>query len=105
MYDPWQPAVVLDGAGAVVEVSARGELSAPPVQVVLGASAAGTTAPGAESEAADVAGWAGPWPTEERWWDEQRARRCARLQLVCGDGRALLVTRSDGAWWLEAVYD
>jgi hypothetical protein len=28
-----------------------------------------------------------------------------QLQLVLADGRALLVSRSEGTWQLEAIYD
>lgn len=51
----------------------------------------------------DVAAWAGPWPAAERWWIARRQR--ARLQVVTGDGAALLLVAERGRWWLEAVYD
>jgi protein ImuB len=53
----------------------------------------------------EVTGWAGPWPTQERWWAPAEARRLVRLQLGLADGRALLVALGDGAWNVEAIYD
>ncbi|HWD61966.1 MAG TPA: DNA polymerase Y family protein, partial [Humibacter sp.] len=52
-----------------------------------------------------VAAWAGPWPVEERWWDEDAARSLSRLQLVDETGGAWLVLLEHGAWALEARYD
>jgi protein ImuB len=52
-----------------------------------------------------VAAWAGPWPTEERWWDGQSARRRARVQLCLADGSAHLLALEGGQWWVEATYD
>jgi protein ImuB len=42
---------------------------------------------------------------EERWWDADRARRVARLQVVTQEGSALLLALESGRWWIEAVYD
>jgi hypothetical protein len=50
-----------------------------------------------------VVGWAGPWPSEERWWSVPR--RQARMQIVTGGGTAHLLTRERGSWWLEGTYD
>ncbi len=52
-----------------------------------------------------VVGWAGPWPTEEHWWDPDRARRRARVQVVLADGTAHLLALEGGAWHLEGTYD
>ncbi len=49
--------------------------------------------------------WAGPWPLDERWWDPDRHRRWARLQVVDAQGVARLVVVEDGRWWVEATYD
>jgi protein ImuB len=92
-HDP-VAADVVDGAGTPVGVSGRGELSAAPAQVSV-----------AGGPWAAVAAWAGPWPLEERWWDDARRRRRARLQLVTADGTARLVTLEAGAWHVEATYD
>ena len=85
---------VLDADGREVSVSGRGFVSAAPAVLCR------------ENGRASVAGWAGPWPVEERWWDE-RARRVARFQLVVqtSDGpRAYLAEVSSGQWWLVAEY-
>ncbi|HVC69882.1 MAG TPA: hypothetical protein VNC61_06410 [Acidimicrobiales bacterium] len=50
-----------------------------------------------------VTGWAGPWPSEERWWSAPR--RQARMQVVTAGGTAHLLTRERGGWWLEGTYD
>ena len=52
---------------------------------------------------AEVAGWAGPWPLDERWWDAHGHRRRARFQMVTADGAALLLSVEANRWWLEAV--
>jgi protein ImuB len=83
---------VLDMQGAVVRVSGRGELSAPPMTIV------------GPHGVDRVTGWAGPWPTEERWWDADGRRRRARLQVRCESGAAHLCLIEGGRWWLEASY-
>ena len=87
-------AVVLDGTGTPVGVSARLELTGDPAALVVGAAAA-----------VEIVGWAGPWPIDERWWAPAEARRRARFQVALADGRALLLTLSTGQWAVEAVYD
>jgi hypothetical protein len=84
-------AEVADEGGEAVGVSARGLLTAVPCRLsVEGGPWARVTA------------WAGPWPSEERWWSRTR-RRGARLQAVTGaDAYLLLVER--GRWWVEATY-
>jgi protein ImuB len=57
-----------------------------------------------DGSAHDVAGWAGPWPVDERWWDPARARRTARFQVLTRSGRLLLVAVERGQWWLSAEY-
>jgi len=87
------PVDVLDADGRPVGVTARGRLSAAPVHLGL----RGTLQP--------VTGSAGPWPCEERWWDPDRHRRRARLQLLTSAGTAHLVVLEQGHWSLEATYD
>jgi protein ImuB len=85
---------VLDVDGHAVSVSGRGFVSSAPTVLCR------------EHGHASVTAWAGPWPVEERWWDE-RARRVARFQLVVqtSDGpRAYLAEVSSGQWWLVAEY-
>lgn len=85
---------VHDGDGEAVMVSARLAVSAPPARVAVGARGG-----------AEVTGWAGPWPIDERWWASAEAVRRARLQVALSDGGALLLSLAAGAWTLEAIYD
>lgn len=85
---------VVDAAGERVAVSARAELSAPPHRLVRRGQGS-----------VELAGWAGPWPVDERWWDAARRRRAARFQVVDVHGVAHLVAIEAGSWWLEATYD
>ena len=105
-----------DQFGKLLSVSARHELSASPVSVIIGATHY------------KVNSWAGPWPVEERWWDLARSRRLVRLQLVCekiapkntatentATGRilidsasqilAMLVILEHGEWTVAAIYN
>ncbi len=93
------PALVTDAGGALVSVTGRAQLSAPPARL----TAAG--GPGRPSTDGVIAAWAGPWPVTERWWDPAHARRQARFQLVADDGSAWLAVVQDGRWMLEASYD
>ncbi|WP_372454262.1 DNA polymerase Y family protein [Streptomyces tardus] len=87
------PAHLWDVAGALVEVSGRAVLSAPPARLeVVGRGAVRVT------------GWAGPWPVLEQWWDPSLDRRLARLQIATADGRAWLVQVAEGRWRVEACY-
>ncbi|GAA1690171.1 DNA polymerase Y family protein [Glycomyces endophyticus] len=87
-----QDVEVLDAAGAVVAVSARGDLSATPALVALG------------GRRIRIAAWAGPWPVAERWWSAD-ARRYARLQVELADGSFALLAREDGRWRAVGWYD
>jgi protein ImuB len=94
VHEPPLPAEVVDDSGAAVAVAGRGLCSAPPARVSVGGG-----------PWADVAGWAGPWPVEERWWDPPAHRRRARFQLSTSAGAAHLATVEGGRWWIEATYD
>ncbi len=89
-----RPAGLLDEAGRQVVVGGRGLASAPPARCSLDGAAW-----------VEVRSWAGPWCTDERWWDPLGHRRRARLQLVLADGTAHLLTLESGRWWWEAAYD
>ncbi|OKI75168.1 DNA polymerase Y family protein [Micromonospora sp. CB01531] len=100
---PPAPAVVLptpllatvhDAAGEPVVVSARLAVSAPPARLVVGTG-----------RPAEIVGWAGPWPVDERWWAPAEARRRARFQVCLADGTALLLAVEGGQWLVEAIYD
>jgi protein ImuB len=88
------PAVVRDGDGRVVGVTARLEMTAEPVTLAVEKSAP-----------VAITGWAGPWPVDERWWAPDEGRRRARFQMTTEDGRAVLVSLTQGRWVLEAIYD
>ena len=85
---------LVDHDGALVMVSGRGVLSARPRRVSIRGG-----------PLIDVVGWAGPWTTDERWWDAVAHRRRARFQVMLADGSAHLLTLEDRRWWLEATYD
>lgn len=88
------PAMVYDAAGAPVSVSARLEVSGAPARLAIGSAAP-----------VEIAGWAGPWPVDERWWAPAEARRRARFQISLADGTALLLALCSGRWLVEAIYD
>nr|WP_189077741.1 DNA polymerase Y family protein [Mangrovihabitans endophyticus] len=94
VLDQPMAAVVTDAAGVLVGVSARLELSGIPARLVIDRAAP-----------VEIAGWAGPWPVDERWWAPAEARRRARFQVALADGRAFLLSLADGHWRVEAVYD
>jgi len=86
----------------MVAVDGRGALSAPP-HLLLSPP---TPNESAVTRARDlVVAWAGPWPLDERWWDPERRRRSARLQMVTADGTARLVVLEGGVWRVAATYD
>lgn len=90
------PAAVVVGAeGQPVGVTGRGAVTAAPAQF----------RPRADLDWQPVASWAGPWPIDERWWDESAARRVARFQVVGVDGSAWLLVLDGSDWWTEASYD
>jgi len=89
---PW-PAEVQDVSGAAVRVDGRGSVSAPPARLAVG------------GRSVAVVAWAGPWPTEERWWDRRRRCRRARLQLLTGDGLGCLAVLERGRWQVTALWD
>jgi protein ImuB len=96
------PAVVLgvppkvqlvDASGEPVKVDSRGMAGSDPVRLSV-----------AGGPWAEVKGWAGPWPCDERWWSKPGRRRQARLQVVTSEGAAYLLVCRRG-WWLEGIYD
>ncbi len=85
-------AQLVDDEGRLVGVSGGGMVSGAPARLsVCGGPWVAVT------------GWAGPWPSDERWWSVPR--RQARMQVVTGAGVAHLLTRERGGWWLEGTYD
>lgn len=92
VFPDGRSARVLDVDGHAVHVAGRGLLSCAPETVVV------------SGRVRQVQAWAGPWLLDERWWDADRRRRRARLQVVCADGQALLLACVSQEWFLEAVY-
>jgi protein ImuB len=88
------PVEVLDISGIRVGVTARLAVTAPLAMLVT-----------SEPNQAEIVGWAGPWPVDERWWAPEEASRRARFQVALGDGRALLLCLAEGVWSVEAIYD
>jgi hypothetical protein len=83
---------LLDDAGQRVTVSGGGLLSASPVRLRLD-----------DGPGRTVVAHCGPWPMSERWWSVSRRR--AHLQVLCGDGLALLLRAERSRWWLTGIYD
>ena len=52
-----------------------------------------------------VTAWAGPWPVDERWWDDAAHRRRSRWQVLTADGTAHLLSQEGDRWEVEATYD
>ena len=84
-------AQLADVGGQPVSVSGRGLLTAVPSRLSV-----------EQGPWWDVTSWAGPWPSDERWWSRSR-RRSARLQAVTGAAAHLLVVER-GQWRVEATY-
>jgi hypothetical protein len=84
-------AELVDDRGEPVAVSARGLLTGTPARLSM-----------EEHPWTAVTAWAGPWPSDERWWSRSR-RRSARLQTVTGPAAHLLLIER-GRWWVEATY-
>ena len=98
LLDPPRPVQVLDAGGAPVRVTGNGVVPAAPAQLVSG--------PG---QPVPITAWAGPWPVDERWWDDSAATHAALFQLVDVRGQAYLARCQLAAgpprWTLDAVYD
>lgn len=93
VFESRHPVSVVDAAGNSVTIDDRGNLSNTPAAFSTG------------GEFCSIGAWAGPWPIDERWWDEPLARHCNRFQVVDGDGLAWLLVLDTGSWWAEARYD
>ncbi len=96
--DP-QEVQLLDAIDSPIGVSGRGELTSNPAMVCLDLTPHAT-----RRRRSHVVAWAGPWPADERWWDNDSHRRRARLQLELDDGSAHVVVIEHGVWWLEATF-
>ncbi|MGN7798783.1 DNA polymerase Y family protein [Leifsonia sp. 22587] len=96
VFEVPRPVAVLTVEGAPVEVTDRGDVTAP---IAL------FSATGTPRDARPVDSWAGPWPVRERWWDASLARAMHRFQLVDADGTAWLLSLAGSGWFAEARYD
>ncbi|MCE9515959.1 MAG: DNA polymerase Y family protein, partial [Mycobacterium sp.] len=87
---------LLDAQGDPVRVSARGLFTAEPARLN-----------GTPAHRGALSWWAGPWPVDDRWWDQQVSGRTARAQvLLDGDPpRALLLCYRRRRWCVEGVYE
>ncbi|MHB1490397.1 MAG: hypothetical protein ACYCTH_07840 [Cellulomonas sp.] len=102
VYREPEPVQVVDADGAPVRIDVRLAMSGVPARVLL-PSPARAREPEAGHDVA-IVGWAGPWPSSERWWSRTPQRR-VYLQVGLEDGTALLLAQRDGAWDCEARYD
>jgi protein ImuB len=89
------PAVVLDQEGQPIKITDRGGISGEPARF----------RPSADHRFAPVNAWVGPWPIDERWWEDPDAKLRARFQIVAPDGSAWLLMVSGDQWLTEARYD
>ncbi|ORV90270.1 DNA polymerase [Mycobacterium interjectum] len=92
------PVELLDAQGNSIRVTGRGMFSADPARL---------TVRGRDER---LRWWAGPWPVDERWWDDrpeggQGGSRTARAQVLLEDERAFLVCYRQRRWYLEGSYE
>jgi len=88
-----RPVQLLTADGHPVVLDERDRLHGVPTQLRDG------------PERRTVIGWAGPWPIDERFWDQARHRRASRFQVIDGAGTAWLLVLQGGRWWAEGRYD
>lgn len=97
-----EPVELLDLQGNPVRVTGRGLFSAEPARLDGGRGV--HTGP--------LRWWAGPWPVDERWWDQRQQGRTARAQVLLEaapaareSGPALLLCYRRRRWYVEGVYE
>lgn len=96
LYNPAIPVAVQDESLRPIVVTGRHELSSSPAFVRF-----------ADGTSWKVSMWADPWPVEERWWDPQRWRRHARLQILASKGEETttwLLSVESRQWKIVAAY-
>ncbi len=91
---------LVDIDGAPVTVTGRGMFSGEPARVRRG------------NGRWELSWWAGPWPIDERWWEEREPASvsgvAARAQVLLedkGGGRALLLHFRRQRWYVEGIYE
>ncbi len=89
-----RPAQLVDGNDHPVGVTGQGTATTTPARLSID-----------RGPWTGVDNWAGPWPTDERWWSARGRRRRARMQVVTATGAAHLLSLERGGWWLEGTYD
>lgn len=93
VFTPCLDVQVLDETRHTVRVTGRGLLASEPRIIEWG------------RRCSPVVAWAGPWCTDENWWDAASADRVARLEILTEDGSALLVKCTAGEWKLEGRWE
>jgi protein ImuB len=89
------PAVVLDQENQPIKITDRGAITGEPARF----------RPSGDHPFAPVEAWVGPWPIDERWWEDPEEQLRARFQIVAPDGSAWLLVVTGNQWWTEARYD
>lgn len=84
---------LLDRVGNPVEITNRGNLSGSPALLLRA------------GRRTSLAGWAGPWLSDARWWSEQDRQHCAWFQMLTADGHAYLCRIDTEGAVIEASYD
>jgi protein ImuB len=92
------PVELLDAQGNPVQVTGRGMFSADPARLAV------------HGRDEQLHWWAGPWPVDERWWDDrpvagQGGGRTARAQVLLEGERAFLLCYRQRRWYLEGSYE
>jgi protein ImuB len=92
------PVELLDAQGNPIRVTGRGMFSADPVRLTV------------HGRDEPLHWWAGPWPVDERWWDDrpvggQGHSRTARAQVLLEGERAFLLCYRQRRWYLEGSYE
>ncbi len=101
VFAPGLGAALLDEHDSPVQVSGRGEASAPPRRIRCDALFG-------RDRTVDVVAWAGPWPSDVRWWDAGAHRRGAHWQLLVETDHGVIAcwaTSSAARATVDAVYD
>lgn len=93
LLSPPASVIVADRDGAVLTVDDRGFLTGTPALLRF-----------RDRDPEPIVGWAGPWHSDERWWDVAAGRELSRIQAVTVANAYLLVRATTG-WWLEGIYD
>ena len=93
-FDPPEKARLLDSSNNPIKVHATGLASAQPKYI---------ESPALKPFRQEIKDFAGPWPLEDKWWDEKKRRRLCRFQIACESGAYLVVTSGVNAG-VVAIY-